>query len=98
MSDETITKRKVTMRSVVAVEPSPERPDGILTIEANDFVRPDFLDAYVADAKTRWQSVKISDSPDAGEAGYHGATHVPAGLDHPLAGQSFAATTPGESF
>jgi hypothetical protein len=98
MSDETITKRKVTMRSVVAVEPSPERPDGVLAIEASDYVRPDFLDAYVADAQTRWQSVKVSDEPDAGLGGYHGETHVPAGLDHPLAGQTFAATAPEENF
>ena len=97
MSDETITKRKVTMRSIVAVEPSPERPDGILTIEASDFVRPDFLDAYLADARLRWQSVTVSDEPDAGPAGFHGETHVPDALAHPLAGQTFAATTPEET-
>ncbi|NNC10707.1 hypothetical protein HII28_02240 [Planctomonas sp. JC2975] len=89
MSDEVITKRRVTMRSVVAL------PDGgTAEHKAIDYVRPDFLDAYVADARTRWQSVEVSDEPDAGPAGYHGATHVPANLNHPLAGQTFPATTP----
>jgi hypothetical protein len=83
-----ITKRRVTMTTV-------EMRDGVLVKhEAVDHVRPDFLDAYVADARTRWQSVVVSDEPDAGPAGYHGQTHVPAHLDHPLAGQTFPATTP----
>jgi hypothetical protein len=62
------------------------------THEAVDYVRPDFLDAYVADARTRWQSVEVSEEPDAGPGGYHGETNVPEGLNHPLAGRSFAAT------
>lgn len=75
------------MRSVVA------RPDGGTdTFECVDYVRPDFLDAYVAEAKTHWQSVAVSDEPDAGPGGYHGETHVPASLAHPLAGQTFEAT------
>lgn len=86
-ADHRVTKRRVTMRSIVAL------PNGELaTHEAVDYVRPDFLDAYIADAQTRWQVVEVNDKPDAGPAGYDGATHVPAGLDHPLAGQSFAAT------
>lgn len=99
MSNE-ITKRKVTMRSVIAVEPSPDRPSGTLEVLVEDYVRPDFLDAYVADAQLRWQSVTVSDAPDAGPGGYDGQTSVPAGLDHPLAGQTFPATvsTPQESF
>ena len=94
MADETITKRRVTMTSIVAVPPSPEFPDGLAKHEAVDYVRPDFLDAYVADARNNWQSVVVSEEPDAGPAGYHGATHVPAHLGHPLAGQTFDATTP----
>jgi hypothetical protein len=50
-------------------------------------------DAYVADARTRWQTVEVGDEPDAGPAGYDGATHIPATLDHPLAGQTIPATT-----
>lgn len=88
---EQITKRRVTMRS----ETTTLREDGTkLTLkqEAVDYVRPDFLDAYVTDAKTRWQSVTVSDDPDAGPGGYHGQTVVPDHLDHALAGATFAAT------
>lgn len=88
---EQITKRRVTMTNVFALPGGQTGKN-----EAVDYVRPDFLDVYVADAKTRWQQVVVSDEPDAGPAGYHGATHVPAHLDHPLAGQTFAATTPEE--
>jgi hypothetical protein len=59
--------------------------------EAVDYVRPDILDAYLADARTKWQSVEVSEDPDAGPAGYEGATHVPEHLDHPLAGAVFPA-------
>jgi hypothetical protein len=70
-----ITKRRVTMRSVSL------SPDGktTLTHEAVDYVRPDHLEAYVADARTRWQSVEVSDEPDAGPGGYHGQTVAPDG-------------------
>ncbi len=86
-TDPRVTKRRVTMRSV-ALSPEGET----LVNEAVDYVRPDFLAAYVADARTRWQHVTVSDEPDAGPAGYDGATHIPARLDHPLAGQTFEAT------
>lgn len=69
-----ITKRRVTMRSVVAV------PGGFQEHQAIDYVRPDFLDAYIADANTRWQSVEVSEEPDAGPAGYEGKTTIPTGL------------------
>lgn len=82
-----VTKRRVTMRSATLAA------DGNTYVqEATDYVRPDFLDAYLADARTRWQLVEVSDTPDAGPAGYHGPTTVPADLNHPLAGQTFAAT------
>jgi hypothetical protein len=77
--DEIVTKRRVTMTG----------DDGR---EAVDFVRPDFLDVYVADARTRWAHVRVSDEPDAGPGGYHGSTWVPDHLDHPLAGARFPAT------
>jgi hypothetical protein len=86
---EVITKRRVTMQSFVAVSATE-----VHTYTAVDYVRPDFLDAYVADAKTRWQSVEVSEEPDAGPGGYHGETVIPANLEHPLAGVVFAATTP----
>lgn len=79
--DSRITKRRVTMRSVSLL------PNGITaTREAVDYVRPNFdgepedstghLDAYVADARTRWQYVEVSEEPDAGPAGYDGPTEI----------------------
>lgn len=82
-----VTKRRVTMRSVVATPGG-----GTETHEVVDYVRPDFLDAYVADARTRWQVVEVSDEPDAGPGGYHGRTAVPVDLDHALAGTDYPAT------
>lgn len=91
--DPQITKKRVTMRTA-SVVPGMKDKDGkpvVQVTEAVDYVREDFLDAYVADAKTRWQTVEVSEEYDAGPAGYHGATHVPERLDHPLAGQTFPA-------
>lgn len=84
--DDRITKRKVTMKNVTLL------PTGeTATMEATDYVRPDHLDAYVADARTRWQFVDVSDEPDAGPGGYGGATAVPQGLDLPDAGVVYEA-------
>lgn len=91
-TDPRVDKRRVTMRSSTLAGVDGEGRDVYRTMEAVDYVRPDFLDAYVADARTRWQVVEVSDEPDAGPAGYDGETHVPAHLDHPLAGQTFPAT------
>lgn len=85
-----ITKRRVTMTSVVAT-----MEDGVIVtrrMQAIDYVRPDFLDAYVFNARQHWQVVEVSEEPDAGPGGYHGATHVPAELNHPLAGRTFDET------
>lgn len=90
MAEEQITKKRVTMKSVSLLPNG-----GVDERVAVDYVREDFLDAYVADAQTRWQFVQVSDEYDAGPAGYHGQTYVPEALDHPLAGQVFEATTPG---
>jgi hypothetical protein len=81
-----ITKRRVTMTSTVAT------PTGVAQHQAIDYVRPDHLDAYVADARTRWQLVEVSDEPDAGPGGYDGATFVPAHLPLPDAGVTYPAT------
>lgn len=72
--DERVTKRKVTMTNVFATAA------GTQTQEAVDYVRPDLLDAYVTDARTRWQLVEVSDEPDAGPGGYDGDTTIPAAL------------------
>jgi hypothetical protein len=91
-ADPRVDKRRVTMTNfgVAGVDDAGEPV--IARTEVVDYVRPDVLDAYVADARTRWQQVTVSDEPDAGPGGYDGATHIPATLDHPLAGQTFPAT------
>lgn len=87
MPDQQITKRRVTMSSVSL------GPDGeVLTHQAVDYVRPDFLEVYVEDAKTRWQRVDVAEEPDAGPAGYGGATYIPAGLEHPDANTYYPAS------
>lgn len=78
-TDPRITKRRVDMyiyetRVDEAGEPM------ILTHKATDYVLPEVLEAYVADAKTRWQHVTVSDEPDAGPGGYDGDTHHPEHL------------------
>lgn len=59
------------MRSVSAL------PDGqIATYEATDYVATEHLDAYVADAQTRWQSVTVSEEEDHGPGGADGEYFV----------------------
>lgn len=89
--DPRVTKRRVTMVNYVFVGNSHEGEPQFMRHEAVDYVRPDFLDAYLEDARTKWQSVEVSEEPDAGPGGYEGETSVPAHLNHPLAGQSFPA-------
>lgn len=90
---EQVTKRRVTMRSV-----SLAANGDTVKVEKVDYVPDDVrgggnvLEAYVAKARELWQFVEVSDDFDAGPGGYHGQTHIPAGVDHPLAGQTFAAT------
>lgn len=67
-----ITKYRVTMRNVVAQADGQEG-----TLEAVDYVPTEILDAYVSDARTRWQSVEVSDEPDFGPAGPDGPTVIP---------------------
>jgi hypothetical protein len=86
-TDPRITKRKVTMTTAF------RRGGQTVVHEATDYVREDFLDAYVEEARTRWQDVVVGDY-DAGPGGYHGQTDVPGRINHPLAGQTFPATTP----
>lgn len=70
-------KRKVVMRSV-ALDPASGET---LTYEAVDYVPLNMLDAYEADAKTRWQHVSVDrDTPDAGPGGVDGPTETPAHL------------------
>lgn len=92
--DSRIDKRRVTMISRI-VGRAEDGKHVVVEQKAVDYVRPDFLEAYVADARTRWEEVTVSDEPDAGPGGYEGETSVPEGLSHPLAGQKFAAEKKG---
>lgn len=81
-----VTKVKVTMTNYFGL------PNGeVAKNESVDYVRPDFLEAYLEVATKNWQSVVVSDEPDAGPGGYEGQTYVPFNLNHELAGQTFAA-------
>lgn len=62
-----LERYQVTMRSVGLA------PNGSqLLHEAIDHVDIEHLDAYVAEAKTRWQSVVVSEEPDHGPGGEDG--------------------------
>jgi hypothetical protein len=79
MSEE-ITKHRVTMTNVV---PRGRDEEGNVVLDqhvATDYVLPEHLELYVADAKLRWQLVEISDEPDAGPGGYEGETNFPEHL------------------
>lgn len=73
MSD--VDTYKVTMRNVTLTA------DGATaTNEVTDYVPSDILDVYVADARTRWQYVGVSDGPEAHPEGVTETT-VPAHLE-----------------
>ena len=95
-SDPRVDKRRVTMTTYAVAGVDDQGQPVLAKSEMVDYVRPDILDAYLAHARGNWQQVTVSDVPDAGPAGYDGPTHVPTQLDHPLAGQSFPATTTEE--
>jgi hypothetical protein len=86
-----VTKRKVTMRTANVIGYDEDSKPIVTVSGAEDYVRPDFLDEYVADARTRWQDVTVSEEPDAGPGGYEGATYIPETLNHPEAGKYFPA-------
>lgn len=90
--DPRVDKKRVTMVNPQVVN-DPKNPGKFIIVErvAVDYVRPDHLDAYVEDAKTRWESVTVSDEPDAGPGGYEGQTHVPDHLPVDDAGTTYAA-------
>lgn len=49
-------------------------------LQAVDYVPENILDAYVADARTRWASVDVSTEVDFGPGGPDGPTKTPRGL------------------
>jgi hypothetical protein len=73
-----LDRRKVTMRAVGL------SPDGDLQLhEATDYVDLEHLDAYVADARTRWQSVIVGEETDHGPGGEDGHYDVQAATSAP---------------
>lgn len=86
--DPRVTKRKVVMRSLTA---GPEAGQ-VLEWVKEDYVREDFLDAFLVLARQNWQQVTVEPGYDAGPGGYDGATYVPPGLGHPLAHHYYPAT------
>lgn len=69
-------KRKVTMVSVSAVIDDAGKTQTVRH-EAVDYVPTDVLDAYVADAQSRWGYVEVGKKHDAGPGGDEGDTHYP---------------------
>ena len=47
---------------------------------ATDYVPDEILQAYVADAETRWDSVEVSEDEDYGPSGPAGETVIPEHL------------------
>lgn len=79
MSD-TVVKHRVTMTSHSVAGLDENGYPITIKHEAVDYVGVDILDAYVADAQTRWQSVAVSDVPDYGPGGEDGETVIPENL------------------
>jgi hypothetical protein len=95
-----VTKRRVTLTNWLVTGVDEHGNPVVMKNEQVDYVPDDVrdgvnvLEAYLAAVHPNWQSVVVSDEPDAGPGGYHGQTHIPENLDHPLAGHTFAATDP----
>jgi hypothetical protein len=90
MSDDPrVTKKRVTSVAYSTVLDGDGNPV-VNKHEVVDYVREDFLDAYVDGQRAAgWQDVQVSEEYDAGPGGYDGGTYVPEHLDHELAGQFF---------
>jgi hypothetical protein len=61
-----VTKRRVVMKNVIPAGFNDKGKPVFHIHEATDDVPVDDLDAYVADARTRWQSVKVTRTPKKG--------------------------------
>lgn len=73
-------KRRVTMTTITALPPDSKGRAQTARHEAVDYVPVDILDVYVADARTRWQLVEVSDDVDHGPGGKDGDTVRPVHL------------------
>lgn len=72
-------KRKVTMASFMVTVDADGQPQ-THRHEVTDYVPLDILEVYVADARTRWQSVTVGDEHDPGPGGDDGETLIPGHL------------------
>lgn len=92
MSYEPFTEKRHVRGTNTAVVGRMESGEVILQDhEFNDYVPVDILDAYLADARERWQFVEVvSDEHDPGPAGDKGLTHYPHHLSagHPNQGKT----------
>ena len=61
-------KRRVTMTNALAMPTPDGGPVNVALHVATDYVPLDILDTYVADARTRWQSVEVGTEHDGGPA------------------------------
>lgn len=89
-----IEKRHVHGRNSAVVGFNPDGTVILQDHDFNDYVPVDILDAYVEDAKTRWQFVEVGTEHDSGPAGDAGLTHYPEHLSvgHPHAGKTVNRT------
>lgn len=66
-------KRKVEMSNASATIDAEGKPVTAIHT-ATDYVPVEWLEKYVADARTRWQSVIVGDEHDSGPGGDDGET------------------------
>lgn len=86
-----IEKRHVRGRSTAVVGYDENGKALLQDIEFNDYIPVDILDAYLEDARTRFQVVEVvADEHNPGPAGDDGHTHFPHHLSdgHPHQGQT----------
>jgi hypothetical protein len=75
---EQISKRRVTMTNSTPFAVDSDGEVLYQTHVATDYVPTEILDAYVADAKTRWALVDVGDEHDPGPGGDKGDTDFQA--------------------
>lgn len=84
-----IEKRHVKCRSTAVVGYDHDGKALLQDQSVEDFVPADILDAYLDDARKRWQSVEVvSPEHNPGPGGDDAHTHYPSHLSHPLAGKT----------
>lgn len=86
-----IEKRHIRCRNTAVVGYDHDGRALLQDQSVEDFVPADIVDAYLADARTRWQHVElVADEHRPGPAGDDGLTHYPHHLSagHPHQGKT----------